>query len=547
VTKTKLTISGPAKTEVVRLDPKGATLGRGVNCDVVLDDSGVSRIHARIFQDPFGRWIVEDMKSRNGVFVDGQPVKAQAVAPGQKIEIAPFALSLSDESEKYETAGGSVRTEFALVDKGAEENIVSYRPDQATILSPALVQHINEITDRLLKLPSPSELYPEACQCLAQMLDTLVAIVRLPCKGDPLPTTPDILASFFGRSGRDAADSLHLSKRILEAIRTKDDPVMARSGPSDRHMVLTVVDESSPHIVYAARVNSSGNTIDVLYLDILENRSPDEMFDFVEAIARQINLAQKNLFFVELQKQEKALRQANTQLKEKDRIKDEYVARVTHDIKGHLAAITSCLYIVSDQSTGPLNEKQSDFLGRSRRRTAQLTDFVKELLNLTQMRLSGKFETAPFTLSSSISHALDQGRRLAEDKSITVTSNIEPGVSQIVGNQFSINEMVANLLLNALKYTPNGKTVHIEAKDLGEQVQIDVADTGIGIPAAEVGHVFDEFFRATNAKSSEKDGTGLGLSLVRQIVDRHGGTISVQSKEGEGTTFTVTLPKGNID
>ena len=547
-----LIITGPAGTEEVLLNPKGTTLGRDANCDVVLGSTSVSRHHARIYRDPFGRWIVEDLNSRNGVLVEGEKIKAHTISPTQKISVAPFTLWISAESDKQKVDGVSVLTMVPVIDKGLEENIVSYRADQAAVLSPDLVQHLNEFTSRLLKLPSPSELYTEACLCLAGILDTLVAIVRLPCASEAMPSSPDILSCYFGRAATDThidarrTSDVHLSKRVLDAVRSNNTPVMARSGPSqDKHMVLTVVDKSNPHVVFCAPVNNMGEAVDVLYVDILEIKSPDGMFDFVEAVARQINLAQKTLFFVELEKKEKALREANTQLKEKDRIKDEYVARVTHDIKGHLAAIQSCLHIAGDQSTGHLNEKQSDFLNRSRRRTAQLTDFVKELLNLTQMRLSGKFETAPFSLQVCISEAVKACERKAEDKSIALTSNIESSVDQMVGDRFSINEMVTNLMMNAIKYTPENKSVHIEAKNCGDDIQIDIADTGIGIPSDEVDKVFDEFFRATNAKSSEKDGTGLGLSIVKQIIDRHKGRISVKSQLGQGTTFTVILPKGN--
>jgi signal transduction histidine kinase len=152
----------------------------------------------------------------------------------------------------------------------------------------------------------------------------------------------------------------------------------------------------------------------------------------------------------------------------------------------------------------------------------------------------------PFSLPDSISKALASVATNAADKSITVTSDIEPSLGQIVGNEFSINEMISNLLLNAVKYTPEGKSVHLEAHSKDDCVQIEISDTGIGIPENELGNIFEEFFRASNAKKREKDGTGLGLSIVKQIIDRHGGSISVQSQEGQGTKFTVILPKNNI-
>ena len=103
--------------------------------------------------------------------------------------------------------------------------------------------------------------------------------------------------------------------------------------------------------------------------------------------------------------------------------------------------------------------------------------------------------------------------------------------------------MITNLLFNAVKYTPENKTVRLEAKSCDNHVRIDIIDTGIGIPADELGNVFGEFFRASNAVKTEKDGTGLGLSIVKQIIDQHHGEISVESQEGRGTRFTVIIPK----
>lgn len=543
----KLIISSQNGQREVSLDPKGVVLGRGLNCDITLDDKSVSRNHARIYQDTFGRWIIEDLGSHNGVVIDGQRIEKQALLPVQKITISNFNLSFSQDSDFRTTRGISTATMIPVVDKGLEENIVPYRTDRAEVLSPDLMHYLNELTGNLLKLSSSAQLYSQVCLSLAETLDTLVAIIRLPQPPELLPRQPEILACNFGMNAlnKPQISNLHLSKRVLDAVRTKDIPVMASSDPSPgKHLELTIVDKVSPHVVFAARVNDSGETVDTLYMDILQDKSTKEMFDFVEAVARQINFVQKHLFFIELQKQEKALREANIQLKEKDRIKDEYVERVTHDIKGHLAAIKSCLYIGTNQSSGPLSEKQADFLARAQKRTDQVSDFVIELLNLTQMRLSGEFQTAPFSLPDCIEKAVKTVERKAQDKVIDLTFNIEKGLGQINGNQFSINELITNLLFNAIKYTPNEKTVHLEAKDLGENVQIDIIDTGIGIPADDIQNVFNEFFRASNAKESNKEGTGLGLSIVQQIVQRHNGKISVESQLGKGTTFIIVLPKG---
>ncbi len=240
---------------------------------------------------------------------------------------------------------------------------------------------------------------------------------------------------------------------------------------------------------------------------------------------------------------ERALMQANVSLKEKDRIKDEYVLRVTHDIKGHLATIRSWLYMATEKSSDLPNEKRSEFSGRALDRTHQVTDFVGKLLNLTHMRISGRLQMEAFSLPDCISRALDAVANKAKEKSITVSSKAGPSLGPVIGNEFSINEMITNLLFNAIKYTPEKRTVHLEAREHNDRVTIDIRDTGIGIPEHEIGKIFDEFFRASNARESKRDGTGLGLAIVRQVVDRHGGKISVQSRQGHGTTFTVTLPR----
>lgn len=239
---------------------------------------------------------------------------------------------------------------------------------------------------------------------------------------------------------------------------------------------------------------------------------------------------------------EQSQKQANDLLLEKDRIKDEYVLRVTHDIKGHLAAIQSCIGVVSSQMVGPLVGKQAEFVNRAHERTKKLTVFVRTLLRLTQMRLSDTIEKERFSLSETVRNAVAGASARAESKNISLSCHVDPSVQEVFGNQFSIEESISNLIFNAVKYTPENGRVDVEVSGGEGTVIVKVSDSGIGIPGEELPRVFDEFFRASNARKVERDGTGLGLSIVKYIVERHGGRIEVENNEGCGTTFRLTLP-----
>lgn len=267
------------------------------------------------------------------------------------------------------------------------------------------------------------------------------------------------------------------------------------------------------------------------------------LFVFTTALFLAVYMA--NYIAIRLKKTEQAYRQANIMLQEKDRIKDEYVLRVTHDIKGHLATIQSCLAIVVERIAGKSPDQETDLIRRAYRRALKLTDFVRALLRLTRMRLSNTLEMDDFSLVEALQNTIDTVKNRAEDKSITLNYEIEPSIGRIFGNQFSIEEMVSNLLLNAIKYTPENGTVGLNASGHGDSVSIEIADTGIGIPREEQDKIFDEFFRASNARKIEWDGTGLGLSIVKHIVQGHGGEIHISSSEGNGTTFTIQLPRGH--
>ncbi len=244
-----------------------------------------------------------------------------------------------------------------------------------------------------------------------------------------------------------------------------------------------------------------------------------------------------------LREREKTLAEANLLLEEKDRIKSEYVLRVSHDIKEHLSAIQGCLEPVVEGITGELNPKQRDLIRRADERTEKLLYFVRALLEISRIKLSKHIEMDYFSLKNAVDNALNFIETKAKDKGISLSVNIEAGIDTIRGAEVYIEETIANMLANSVKYTPRNGKIGIEVKDEGDSVLIQISDTGIGIPKNELPKIFDEFYRARNAREVERNGTGLGLSIAKQVIERHKGKIWVESEEGKGSTFSVTLPK----
>jgi len=246
----------------------------------------------------------------------------------------------------------------------------------------------------------------------------------------------------------------------------------------------------------------------------------------------------------QLRKQQASYERANVQLEGKDQLKNEYVLRLTHDIKGHLAAVESCLDIVFSEMVGPLNEKQKDLVERAYRRAAKCMAFITALLRLTRMKLTGRLETERFSLRNCIFNSLASIQNRAQGKSISVSHQIDPAIDEVLGEAVLIEETLTNMLFNAVKYTPDGGEVALDVQQDGAFIQVSITDTGIGIPEADLTRVFEEFYRADNARALERDGTGLGLAFAKQVVERHGGRIWAQRRPDCGTTFVFTLPTG---
>ncbi len=231
-------------------------------------------------------------------------------------------------------------------------------------------------------------------------------------------------------------------------------------------------------------------------------------------------------------------------LKELDKMKSEFIAMVTHELRAPIAAVEQQLTVILNKMAGEVTEKQEQLLSRAKERTKGLLDLIKDLLDLSKIE-AGKMVQykEPLSLQEVIQRVVDLMKAEAEHKKISLQFSASPETPLIHADRNSMEEIFTNLISNAIKYTPEQGKVWIA---LGEEkgfVKASVSDTGIGIEEKDLSRIFDKFYRVRTKETRQIVGTGLGLSIVKSIVAAHLGSISVESKVGAGTTFTILLPK----
>ncbi len=229
-----------------------------------------------------------------------------------------------------------------------------------------------------------------------------------------------------------------------------------------------------------------------------------------------------------------------THLKQLDRIKSEFVTTVSHDLRSPLTAILG--YVGLIKRVGPVNAQQDEFIKRIEISANAITTLITDLLDLGRIEAGFDTQKEPVSLSQLAKHATDSLSPKAGLKGQKFIANIPDNMPPILGNAIRLRQMSANLIDNAIKYTPEGGTVTVNLLEADDQEIFTVSDTGIGIPLADQPYIFDKFYRAKGVPDVIQ-GTGLGLSIVKSIVENHGGRIWVDSKPNQGTTFTVVLPK----
>ncbi|MEA1964012.1 MAG: ATP-binding protein [Candidatus Aerophobetes bacterium] len=248
-------------------------------------------------------------------------------------------------------------------------------------------------------------------------------------------------------------------------------------------------------------------------------------------IARDITARRRN---------ENLIGEQNRRLRKLDRMKSEFLSTAAHELRTPLTSVLGFSEILLKRKLG--KERQNRFLKIINEEATGLANLISELLDVSRIESKRGFEIkkAPFELRKVILKNVDLFKSRTDKHNFQV--NIPSNLPSIEADKHKIDQVIENLVSNAVKFSPQGGKITVSVEEVDEKVKVSIADNGIGIPEKDVPHIFKRFYRVDNAFTQRTGGTGLGLSIAKYIVESHGGKIWAESEVGKGSTFSFTLP-----
>jgi len=262
-------------------------------------------------------------------------------------------------------------------------------------------------------------------------------------------------------------------------------------------------------------------------------------------LSSQVAIAIDNaMLFKQLSQANTELESSYEQLKSLDRMKMEFFTLISHELRTPLTTIKGYTELMKDGMLGPVNDQQQDRLTRIDASVDRLTSIVESLADLSGVASKQyRGEKIPISMNEVIDEIVRGVAFLAETKKILITLDIPWKLPVIYADRNRIQQVLLNIVNNAIKYTPEGGKIHIEARDEADHLLVSISDTGIGIPRKDLENIFSGFYHAGYKLSYEYKGAGLGLAISKRIIESHRGKIWAESEPGKGSTIHFTLPK----
>jgi signal transduction histidine kinase len=254
----------------------------------------------------------------------------------------------------------------------------------------------------------------------------------------------------------------------------------------------------------------------------------------------QIRFSEFALRF-ELDQNKRKLEEGNQKLKEMDEVKSRFFANISHELRTPLTLLLAPLEALLQRFS--LDSDTKDLLSTMHSNGMRLLKLINDLLDLVRLE-SGRMDVKrePLEVAEFIKGLASSARQVADDKRLNFETVVDPALGVVLADRDKLEKVLLNLVFNALKFTPSGGRVEMRAQRQGEQFVLTVKDTGMGISEKNLPHVFDRFWQADDSSKRKYQGVGIGLALVKELVEIQGGKVTVQSQEGHGATFTVELP-----
>jgi signal transduction histidine kinase len=260
-----------------------------------------------------------------------------------------------------------------------------------------------------------------------------------------------------------------------------------------------------------------------------------------EIVLNNVLLGQLNRDLEEKVKQRtKELERSNVELTKTNQMKNEFIGIINHELKSPITTVISGIDVIRAHGTEKLDESQNKLLNIMEENGQEMLRLTNDLLDLSKIE-SGKIivHSEPVPLLNMIEETVQSLMSEIEKKKIKVATKIDDAITTIFADSVRLKQVIFNLIENAVKFTGEKGRVNIEAKDAGDQIKIDIKDSGIGIKKEDIGSIFDKFAK----RPAGFRGTGLGLYIAKSLTEAHNGKIEVSSEEGKGSTFSVFLPK----
>lgn len=331
-----------------------------------------------------------------------------------------------------------------------------------------------------------------------------------------------------GITGKTAQDGL--SRRIADVQKHPDAIVL--SGLHAELCVPLKVGERIIGIINAESVHENAFTPDDERL----------LLTFAHQLATAI---EKLRLFTQVQERAAELAVALERLQELDHLKNIFIQNTSHELRTPLAIIRGYVDLLKTGDLGALNPPQTESINIISRRTTMLSAMVEDLTTILETEAQ-RLQRIPLDLVPLVTAAVEDFRIVITKARLTLNAEINADTAPVLGDSLKLRRVLDNLIGNALKFTESGGHITVHLWDDKNSVFVEVADTGIGIPSDKLDHIFERFYQVDGSLRRRYGGTGLGLALVKEIVEAHAGQVDVQSTLGRGSVFRITLPRGSL-